>query len=138
MHCSLSNLYIHGRSQDLAWGKEFFFFKIWEYACREAMRFVRGGGGLGACPPPRKFYKSGALSYSTGRSTNKDQNEECIKWCNLVRFGVYLDQILSLNFFLNYLFLYKKFKNTIFYITISKITIFYLKNKYFRYMLSMW
>ena len=43
------------------------------------------------------------------------------KWCNLVRFGVYLVQILSLkNFkkyyflykdFINYLFLYKNFKN---------------------------
>ena len=33
------------------------------------------------------------------------------KWCNLVRFGVYFDQILSLNFFLNYHFLYKKFRN---------------------------
>ena len=28
------------------------------------------------------------------------------KWCNLVRFGVYLDQILSLKNFKNYYFLY--------------------------------
>ena len=40
------------------------------------------------------------------------------KWFNLVRFGVYLDQVLSLknyyffyNFFFNYHFFYKKFKN---------------------------
>ena len=34
-----------------------------------------------------------------------------LKWCNLVRFGVYLDQILSLKIFKNYHFLYKNFKN---------------------------
>ena len=34
-----------------------------------------------------------------------------LKWCNLVRFGVYFDQILSLKNFKNYHFLYKKFKN---------------------------
>ena len=31
--------------------------------------------------------------------------------CNLVRFGVYFDQILSLKFFKNYHFLYKNLKN---------------------------
>ena len=30
------------------------FFEIWKFACREAMRFARGGSG--ACPP-RKFLK---------------------------------------------------------------------------------
>ena len=38
------------------------------------------------------------------------------KWCNLVRFGVYLDQILSLQNF--------------------KSIIFYIKSKYFRYTLA--
>ena len=33
------------------------------------------------------------------------------KWCNLVRFGVYFNQILSLKNFKNYHFLYKNFKN---------------------------
>ena len=62
--------------------------------------FGRGGqeffyldllGGSGACPPPppRIFFKG----------------------CNVVRFGVYFDQILSLKNFKNYHFLYKKFKN---------------------------
>ena len=37
------------------------------------------------------------------------------KWCNLVRFGVYFDQILSLKNLKNYHFLYKNFKNCIFY-----------------------
>ena len=37
--------------------------------------------------------------------------ENFLKWCNLVRFGVYFDQILSLKIFKNYHFLYKKFKN---------------------------
>ena len=34
-----------------------------------------------------------------------------LKWCNLVRFSVYFDQILSLKNFKNYHFLNKKFKN---------------------------
>ena len=37
--------------------------------------------------------------------------ENFLKWCNLVRFGVYFDQILSLKIFKNYHFLYKNFKN---------------------------
>ena len=36
------------------------------------------------------------------------------KWCNLVRFGVYFDQILSLKNFKNYHFLYKILKIAIF------------------------
>ena len=50
------------------------------------------------------------------------------KWYNFVRFGVYLDQILSL----------KKFKKHLFYIQILKITIFYIKNKYFGYTPLLW
>ena len=34
--------------------------------------------------------------------------ENFSKWCNLVRFGVYLDQILSSQNFKSYYFLYKK------------------------------
>ena len=34
--------------------------------------------------------------------------ENFLKWCNLVRFDVYFDPILSLNFFEKYHFLYKK------------------------------
>ena len=37
--------------------------------------------------------------------------ENFLKWCNLVRFGVYFDQILSLKNLNNYHFLYKNFKN---------------------------
>ena len=37
--------------------------------------------------------------------------ENFLKWCNLVRFGVYFDQILSLKNFKNYHFLNKNFKN---------------------------
>ena len=46
-------------------------------------------GGFGGMPPREMF----------------------LKWCNLVRFGVYFDQILSLKNFKNYHFLYKKIKN---------------------------
>ena len=49
-------------------------------------RFGNLLGGFGGMPPGENF----------------------LKWCNLVRFGVYLDQILSLK---NYHFLYKNFKN---------------------------
>ena len=45
--------------------------------------------GVRGHAPPRKFFK----------------------WCNLVRFGVYLDQILSLKNFKNYYFLYNFFIN---------------------------
>ena len=40
--------------------------------------------------------------------------ENFLKWCNLVRFGVYFDQILSLKNFNNYHFLYKNIKTAIF------------------------
>ena len=43
--------------------------------------------------------------------------ENFLKWCNLVRFGVYFDQIWSL----------KNFNNYHFYIKILKIAIFYIK-----------
>ena len=48
------------------------------------------------------------------------------KWCNLVHFGVYLDQILSLKNFKNYYFLYIKF---------CKLSFLYknFKNYYFLY-----
>ena len=55
-------------------------------------------GWFGGMLPPRKFFK----------------------WCNLVRSGIYLDQILSL----------KNFKK------ILKIIIFYIKGKHFRYTLA--
>ena len=68
-------------------GGQEFFFQIWKFACRFAMRFARGVRGH--APPLEIFFK----------------------WCNLVRFGVYFDQILSLKNIQNYHFLYKKFKN---------------------------
>ena len=46
-------------------------------------------GGFGGMPPRENF----------------------LKLCNLVRFGVYFDQILSLTNFKNHHFLYKNFKN---------------------------
>ena len=58
--------------------------------------FGRGGGGVRGHAPREIF----------------------LKWCNLVRFGVYFDQILSLKNFKNYHF---------FYIKNLKIAIFYIK-----------
>ena len=70
-----------------------FFFQIWKFAAHgEAMRFARGVRGHG---PQKNF----------------------LKWCNLVRYGVYFDQILYL----------KNLKNYPFYIKILKIRIFYRK-----------
>ena len=85
-----------GRPQDLAGGGKEFFFQIWEFACcllrmAKPSALLGGFGGM----PPREFF---------------------LKWCNLVRFGVYSDQILSLKFFLNYHFLYKNLKNCNFFI----------------------
>ena len=52
--------------------------------------------------------------------------EKKFKFCNLVRFGVYLYQILSLKNFKNCYFLYNFFVNYFFFI----------KSKYFRYTLA--
>ena len=73
-----------GCPQDLAGGGARIFFQIWKFAKPCALL-----GGFGGMYPREKF----------------------LKWCNLVRFGVYFDQILSLKNFKNYHFLYKKFEN---------------------------
>ena len=82
-----------GRPQDLGGGQEFTFFRFGNLhvakrhaAHGETMRIAGGGGGSGACSLEKFF----------------------LKRCNLVRFRVYFDQILSLFFFKNYHFLYKK------------------------------
>ena len=80
-----------GRPQDLGGGgQEFYFFRFGTLhvakrhaAHGEAMRITRGVGGM-------------------------LHRENFLKRCNLVRFRVYFDQILSLFFFKNYHFLYKK------------------------------
>ena len=64
----------------------FFIFGNLHVAKRQAMRFARG---LRGHAPPIIF----------------------LKWCNLVRFGVYLDQILTLKYFEKYHFLYILKKN---------------------------
>ena len=65
-------------------GQEFFFSDLEICMSRSALL-----GGFGGMLPRENF----------------------LKWCNLVRFGVYFDHILSLKNFKNYHFLYKKFKN---------------------------
>ena len=84
-----------GRPQDLAegGGQEFFFSDLEicmsrSYMLRMAKPYALVGG-FGGMPPRENF----------------------LKLCNLVRFGVYFDQILSLTNFKNYHFLYKNFKN---------------------------
>ena len=72
---------MQGRPQDLAGGGPRIFFPDLEICA-----LLGGFGGM----PPREIF---------------------LKWCNLVRFGVYFDQILSLKNFKNYHFLYKEFKN---------------------------
>ena len=87
---STVHIIVHGRPQDLGGGGQEFFFQIWEFACREGKPCALLGGFGGMLP-----------------------RENFLKRCNLVRFRVYFDQILSLFF--------------------SKNAIFYIKNKYFRY-----
>ena len=76
-------------------GPRNFYFQIWKFACRKATCCAWQShacallGGFGGMPPRENF----------------------LKWCNLVRFDVYFDHILSLKNFKNYHFLYKKFKN---------------------------
>ena len=83
-----------GRPQDLAGGGQEFFFLDLEI-CMSRSYMLRMAkpcalvGGFGGMPPRENF----------------------LKLCNLVRFGVYFDQILSLTNFKNYHFLYKNFKN---------------------------
>ena len=55
-----------GASPGFGRGGQEFFFQVWEFACREAMRIARGFGGM----LPR---------------------ENFLKRCNLVRFRVYFD-----------------------------------------------
>ena len=78
---------VQGRPQDLAGGGGGSRFFFSD------LEFARGFGGMP--PPPRKFFKM----------------------VQLVRVGVYFDQILSLKISII----------TIFYITILKIAIFYIK-----------
>ena len=103
------DIYIYGYIRGVAriWqgGPRNIFFKFGNLhvarrhaAYGEAMGL--GRGVRGHAPPPREFFS---------------------KWCNLVRFDVYLDQILSVKFFKNYHFLYKINKKKQFFI--SKIDI---------------
>ena len=63
----------------------------------------------------RHAANSKAMRFAMGVRGHVPQ-EKILKWCNLVRFSVCLDQILSL----------KIFKNYHFYIKTSKIIIFYI------------
>ena len=59
-----------------------------------------------------------AMCFGRGVRGHAPPRENFLKWCNLVRFGVHFDQILSL----------KHIKITIFYIKILKIAIFLYKS----------
>ena len=77
--CSLPSHTIQGRPQDVGGGAKNFFF-------RSGNLHVAKLGGFGGMLPRENF----------------------LKQCNLVHFREYFDQILSLFFFRNYHFLYKK------------------------------
>ena len=83
-----------GRPQDLAGGGPRIYFSDLKICMSRSdkLRMTKPCvflGGFGGMPPRENF----------------------LKWCNLVRFGVYFDQISSLKNFKNYHFLYKNFKN---------------------------
>ena len=91
----ICNAYHHqGRPKDLVGGggPKFFFFRFGNLHVAKPCALL---GGFGGMPLQENF----------------------LKWCNLVRFGVYFDHILSL----------KNFKNFHFYIKKLKIAIFYIK-----------
>ena len=81
------HIMISGASPGFGRGGQEIFFSDLEICMSQSQRFASGVRGHAPPPPTREIF---------------------LKWCNLVRFGVYLDQILSLK--------------------ISKITIFYIKN----------
>ena len=69
----------------------------------------RGVPGFGRGGAKFFFLKFGNLHVALlGGFGGMPPREIFLKWCNLVRFGVYLDQILSLKNFKNYHFLYKR------------------------------
>ena len=106
-----------------------FVFSIGKQPYREAINFVsytgaspgfgRGGGqeiifsDLGICMSLRDMLRMAKPCALLGGFGGMLPRENFLKRCNLVRFRVYFDQILSLFF--------------------SKNAIFYIKNKYFRY-----
>ena len=68
--------------------------------------------GFGRGGPRNYFFRFGNLHVAKlGGFGGMPPRKNFLKWCNLVRFGVYFDHILSLKNFKNYHFLYKKFKN---------------------------
>ena len=79
---SATRILCSGASPGFGRGGQEYFFQIWKFACRSCALL----GGFGGMLPLEIFFKR----------------------CNLVRFRVYFDQILSLFFFKNYHFLYKK------------------------------
>ena len=107
-----------------------------DFRCRDVVSHVRQVTGLAVrCEPIPTRYGTFRSYCIQGRSQDlagggariiffeiwkfacrEAPREFFFKWCNLVRFRVYLDQILSLIIFKNYHFLYK----------ISKIIIFYI------------
>ena len=98
---NLPHLNKHFRGVPRIWqggGQEFFLSDLEIcMSLRDMLRMAKPCaliGGFGGMPPREIF----------------------LKWCNLVRFGVYFDQILSLKNFNNYHFLYKILKITLFYI----------------------
>ena len=77
-------------------GGQEIFFQIWEFACREA-----------TCCAWRSHAHSKPCALLGGFGGMLPR-ENFLKRCNLVRFRVYFDQILSLFFSKNAIFLYKK------------------------------
>ena len=84
-------VYISGASPGFGrgGGARIYFFRFGNLHVAKPCALLGGFGGM----PPREIF---------------------LKWCNMVRFGVYFDHILSLKNFKNYHFLYKKFKNCTF------------------------
>ena len=81
---------LQGRPQDLGGGARFFF------------------SDLGICMSRSDMLRMAKSCALLGGFAGMLPRENFLKWCNLVRVRVYFDQILSLFFFRNCHFLYKK------------------------------
>ena len=97
----------------------YIFIYIYIYIYRGVPRIWEGGGqefffsDLGICMSRSDMLRMAKPCAFLGGFGGMLPRENFLKRCNLVRFRVYFDQILSLFF--------------------SKNAIFYIKNKYFRY-----
>ena len=120
-NCSMKRLALSGIviMELIISGKQFNYwqrhqiFGILKHHSGASPGFGRGGGqefffsDLGICMSRSDMLRMAKPCALLGGFGGMLPRENFLRWCNLVRFGVYFDQILSLKNFKNYHFLYK-------------------------------